>query len=378
MVVRKKVLWLIKGLNIGGAEKLLAMSLPFLDRDTFDYQVAYLFEDMRDLVPEFERQGIPIVCLNMKNTFDMRVIFKLVRLIQEREVDILHTHLPYSGIVGRIAAIIAGVKAIVSTEHSQIEMYHPITKLGSILTYPLNRANIAVSQAAARSIQKYTRIHPERIHLIYNGINFNDLKKIQTDPQLVKKSFGIERDSLVVGTVANIRPEKGYPYLVEAARLVLDQRPDVRFLFVGREKKPGELIRLEEQAKHLGIRDKIIFTGFRPDALQIIAAFDVFTLSSIWEAFAITILEAMALGKPVVATNVGGCPEAIDEGVNGFLVAPRHPEQLASRILYLLNDEVLRSRMGDEGRNKVINNFSVECVVRKVEQIYLSIVKDEA
>lgn len=378
MAGRRKVLWLIKGLGAGGAEKLLSMSLPYLDRDTFDYQVVYLFKNMIDLVPEFERQGIPVSCLNMGKAYDLRVVFKLFHLLRERKIDILHTHLPYTGIVGRPAAILAGVKAIVSTEHGLMESYHRLTRLGSVLTYPLNHATIAVSQAVARSILRCKTTRPETIHVVYNAIDLGDLKSIHTDPELVKKSLGIDGHGLVVGTVSHIRPEKGHQYLVEAARLVLEQRPEVRFVIVGRERKRKDLIRLEELAQHLGIRDRIIFTGFREDALQIMTTFDVFVLPSIWEAFGIVLLEAMSLGKPVVATHVDGIPEVIDEGVNGFLVAPRNPEQLALRILDLLSNDALRNRMGEEGRKKVRDGFGIERMVKEVEQVYLSVLKDEA
>jgi glycosyltransferase involved in cell wall biosynthesis len=374
---RWKVLWLIKELNKGGAENLLAMELPHLDRDNFDYQVVCLFNHTSNLLPEFERQGIPVSCLNMKKPYDFRVIFKLFRLLREREIDVLHTHLPYAGIVGRLAASLAGVKAIVSTEHGLTESHHPLTRLLNVLTLPLNHATIAVSQATARSILKYKITRPERIQVIYNGIDIGELNSIQTDTESIKKSLGIDEHSLVVGTVANIRPEKGLRYLVEAARLVLEQKPEVTFVIVGRETSKESLVRLQGLAKSLKIRDRIIFTGFRHDALQIMTTFDVFVLPSMWEAFALVIMEAMGLGKPIVATNVGGVPEAIDDGVNGFLVPPRDPKRLALRILELLNDDELRNRMGQKGRKKVLRMFGIEHMVQNVEQVYTTALKSK-
>jgi glycosyltransferase involved in cell wall biosynthesis len=378
MAGRRKVLWLIKGLFPGGAEKLLAMSLPYLDREAFDYQVVYLLKKMNDLAPEFEKHGIPVSCLNMEKAYDLRVIFKLAKLLRERKIDILHTHLPYAGIVGRPAAVLAGVKTIISTEHGLMGSYHPLTRLGSVLTYPLNNATIGVSQAVANSILKYKMTRPKSIHVVHNAIDIKDRNIIQTDPESVKKSLRIEGTGLIVGTVSHIRPEKGHQYLVEAARLVLDKRPEVRFVVVGRETTKNDLLRLEEQAQRLGIRDRIIFTGFRPDALQIMNTFDVFVLPSLWEAFGIVLLEAMNLGKPLVATNVDGIPEVIDDGVNGFMVPPRDPEKMAARILDLLNDDALRNRMGEQGRKKVRENFGIERMVKQVEQVYLSVLKDKA
>ena len=373
-MARRKVLWLIKGLSAGGAEKLLSMSLPYLDRNTFDYQVVYLMKGRTDLVAEFQQQGIPVSCLNMKKAYDLRVVFRLFRLLRERRIDILHIHSPYAGIVGRLAAILAGVKAIISTEHELVERHHPLTRLGSVLTYPINNATIAVSQAVARSLLRYKTTRPGTIHVVYNAIDLDALENVQTDPEMVKRSLGIDERRLVVGNVAHIRPQKGHQYLVEAARLVLDQWPEVSFVIVGRERKKDDLIRLEELAQHLGIRDRIIFTGFRQDTLQVMNAFDVFVLPSIWEAFGIVLLEAMGLRKPVVATHVDGIPEVINEGIDGFLVAPYDSKQLARRILDLLRDDALRNRMGQKGRQKVLDKFGIEQSVKAVEKIYLSVV----
>jgi glycosyltransferase involved in cell wall biosynthesis len=369
---RWKVLWLIKGLEMGGAEKMLTMSLPYLDRDTFDYQVVCLFNHSKDLLPEFERHGIPVSCLNIEKPYDIRVIFKLLRLLREQQIDILHTHLPYSGIVGRLGALLAGTKVIISTEHGLMESYHPLTRLGNILTLPLNHATIAVSQAAARSILRYKIIRPEKIQVIHNAIDVASLEHIHPDTESIKKSLGVNGQDLIVGTVSHIRPEKGHQYLLRAARLVLQQRTDVSFVIVGKKKSKEDLKRLEELARLLGIRDKIIFTGFREDALQIMKTFDIFVLPSVWEAFALVIMEAMASGKPIVTTNVGGIPEAIDDGVNGFLVAPRDPQQLAVKILYLLNDNALCNRMGKEGRKKALNKFDIKHMVKEVEQVYVT------
>jgi glycosyltransferase involved in cell wall biosynthesis len=373
MATRKKVLWLIKGLDAGGAEKLLAMSLPYLDRDNFDYQVAYLFKNMKDLVPEFERQGIPVVCLDMKNAYDPRVVFKLFQLLRQRKIDVLHTHLPYTSIIGRPAARLAGVKAIVSTEHGLIESYHPLTRLGSILTFPLNHATIAISQAVARSILKYRTTRPDTVRVVYNAIDLADLERTQTDPQSVKRSLGIAADDLVVGTVSHIRPEKGHRYLLEAARLVLDQCPNVTFVIVGREKRQEDMAGLLELVRRLKIQDRVIFTGFRRDVFQLISAFDVFVLPSLMEGFGIALLEAMASGKPVIGTNVGGIPEVIDDGRNGFLVEPRHPRQLAAKVLELLHDATLRDRMGQCGMQKVRDKFSIQKTVKAMEDIYSAV-----
>jgi glycosyltransferase involved in cell wall biosynthesis len=189
----------------------------------------------------------------------------------------------------------------------------------------------------------------------------------------MKESLGIPVHHQVVGTVANLRPMKGLSYLIEAARLVLDKHPDVTFVVVGRELVKGYLQELEQEAERLGIRERLLFTGFRQDALQVISAFDIFTLPSLWEGFGIVLLEAMALSKPLVGTNVGGIPEVIDDGRNGFLVEPRNPGQLAQKLLELLNNETMRHQMGQNSAITVREKFSIQETVKATEQVYVTV-----
>jgi glycosyltransferase involved in cell wall biosynthesis len=373
MADRRKVLWLIRGLGAGGAEKLLAMSLPYLNWKVFDYQVAYFLKSKSHSVPEFERAGVRVFCLNSESPFDFRVLFRLVRLLRKQEIEILHVFSPYAGIVGRLAARLAGVKAVVYTEHSTLENQNALGRLGNILTYPLNDATIGVSQAVLRSVLRWQLARRGTFQTIYNGIDLNALDTNRVNPDQVKKSLGINPRHRVVGNVAHLRPAKGHLYLLQAARLVLDQYPEVTFVVVGREKVKGYLRRLEEVAERLEIGDRVLFTGFRPDAIQITSAFDIFVLSSLWEGFGIVLLEAMALGKPVIGTRVGGIPEVIEDGVNGYLVEPRNPEQLAEKVVQLLGDEALRSQMGQQGMQRVRDRFSIRDTVKAVEDVYTSV-----
>jgi len=369
----RKVLWLIKGLGVGGAEKLLVMSLPYLNWKVFDYQLAFFLKSKSQLVPEFERAGVPVFCLNSESSLDFRVLFRLVRLLRKQEIDILHVFSPYAGIVGRLAARLAGVKAVVYTEHSTLENQNALGRVGNILTYPLNNATIGVSQAVLHSVLRWQLVRRGTFQTIHNGVDLNALDTNRVSPDQIKKSLGIDPQHRVVGNVANLRPAKGHMYLLQAARLVLNQYPEVTFVVVGRETVKGYLRQLEEVAERLDIRDRILFTGFRPDAIQITSAFDVFVLSSLWEGFGIVLLEAMALGKPVIGTRVGGIPEVIEDGVNGYLVEPRNPQQLADKTVQLLVDETRRSQMGHKGIQRVRDKFSIQNTVKAVEDVYASV-----
>ncbi|MFQ5873794.1 MAG: glycosyltransferase [Dehalococcoidia bacterium] len=373
MAPRRKVMWLIKGLGTGGAEKLLSSSLPYLDRKTFDYEVTYFLPQKNDLVSEFERAGIPVFCLNLTGPYDLMAVFRLTRFLRERKPDILHIHLPYSGVVGRIAGRFARVRGIVYTEHNVLGMYHPFTRLCNILTYRLHHATITVSGEVLRSLPGGPITDRRTLRTIHCGVDLSAYNAHGAHSDLAREALGIPPNRHVVGNVAHIRPEKGHRYLLEAAKRVLESCPQVTFVVVGREKVEGGVRHLEELAEHLGIRDRIIFAGFRPDATRVMAAFDVFVLSSLYEGLPVALLEAMALGKPAVATHVGGIPEVVDDRVNGFLVEPRNPEMLAEGIIKLLQDDGLRSRMSQMAMQKIQVKFAIQHMVAAVEQVYASV-----
>jgi glycosyltransferase involved in cell wall biosynthesis len=373
MAERRKVLWLIKCLGAGGAEKLLAMSLPYLNREQFNYQVAYFVKSNNYLVPEFERAGIPVICLDVDKPYDVRSVFRLARILRERQIDILHIHSPYWGAVARLVGRLVGVKTILSTEHHQLIGLHPIVKLVSVLTYPINDATIGVSQAVVSSLRRWRTVRKKRLYAIHNGIDLKAIHITCSDPALIKERLGIDKRNFLVLNVANIKPQKGHQYLLMTVPLLLKQCPNTTFVLVGTAENQEFLRQLENLADRLGVRENVIFAGFRPDVVDLISACDVFILPSLWEPFGIVLLEAMAVGKPVIGTRVGGIPEVIEDGVSGYLVEPGSPQQLAQKLLQLLWDESLRSQLGQKGMQRVRERFNIQEMVKKVEQVYLSI-----
>ncbi|MFC1932966.1 glycosyltransferase [Chloroflexota bacterium] len=370
---RVKILWLIKGLGSGGAERLLTTSIPYVDRNAFDYEVAYCLPHNNDLVPEFKSANIPVFCLDLKTSLDPRGPYRLFRLLRNRKPQILHIYLPYSGILGRVIGRLAGVRDIVYTECSVMEMYHPLTKLLNLLTYPLGRTTIAVSEEVQRSIMKHRIANRTELLVIPCGVDPNCGSTSGGHTDKTKEALGIPANHKVVGNVAHIRPEKGHEYLVRAAKIVLDRCPDVTFVIVGREYMNGEISRLEELAAGLGIRERVIFTGFRQDVFNIMRIFDLFVLSSLYEGLPLALLEAMFMGKPAVAPEVGGIPEVIKDGLTGFLVPPKNPEALAEKIIQILQDHVLHIKMSQNAYHVVQKRFSIQEMVRRVEQVYSTV-----
>jgi glycosyltransferase involved in cell wall biosynthesis len=204
------------------------------------------------------------------------------------------------------------------------------------------------------------------VRLIYNGV---DLERYEHQEPCctLRDEYGMEPGSQIVGVVARLEPEKGHPTLLEAWPRVLQRVPDAYLLLVGEGSKRTEL---EQLARELKVAHRVVFTGRRDDVPAVTAAFDVAVLPSYREAQGLTILEAMALSRPVVASNVGGIPEVIEDGVTGLLVPPHDPEALAAAIVRLLTDHPYADLIARAGHDLVHDRFCIELMVKEIEAIY--------
>ena len=368
MSTSTKVLWLITGLRVGGAEKLLAASVPYLDRDRFSYELCYLFPRAADLVGDFAGR-IPVFAAGQSRRWDARVVGRLAGLLRARHVDVLHAHLPYAGIVGRLAARLAGVRSVVYTEHSVPDRYHLATRIGNRVTYRANAAVIAVSDDIRRTVLREigSRRAP-RIETIPVGVDTSARPAV--DRAACRRALGVDADQPMVVNVARFSPPKAHDDLLRAARVVCAKRPETVFVLVG----GGPLeAQVRAQASALGLTPHVVFAGVRPDALDIVASADVFVMPSRWEGLPLAMLEAMSLGIPVVASRVGGIPEAIRDGQEGFLVPPGDADGVAARVLDLIDDADLRGRLGAAARRRAAD-FSVARMVERIEALYDEVV----
>jgi glycosyltransferase involved in cell wall biosynthesis len=368
---RKNVLWLIKGLGVGGAESLLLAGTPYLDRDRFSYSVAYFLPWKNALAEPLRATGVPVHCMGQGSPFDLRAIFSLTRLVKREKIDIIHAHLPYAGVTGRLVARLGGVKAVVYSEHNVWERYRRPTYWANRLTFRMNDAVIAVSREVERSIRRGMHVNGRpKIDTILNGVDVNALSRLGRDPAWLKSEFGIPDRHRTVVNVANFTPKKRHIDLLEAARAVKAQRADVSFVLVGQGPLEEEVRRM---SAGMGLDGTVVFTGFRPDARRIIASADLFVLSSQFEGLPVSMLEAMATGTPVVSTAVGGIPEVITDGANGLLVEPMAPGSLATVILDALDDDGLRERLSTRAREDARQQFDISRMVRATEDLYQSL-----
>ncbi len=295
----------------------------------------------------------------------------LLKLIKREKISLIHSNVGasresfYSGVAAKIMKIPFIYHARVIESAGFIDRI--LAKLSTII--------IVISEAVEK---KYRWLkNGDKLIKIYNGVDLKDFNP-ETSGEKIRNEFGINPNTIVVGTVGNLIPWKGHVYFLEAAREIIGVRSqisearEIKFLVVGEDisqnkKYREELIKLTE---NMGLAEKVIFTGFRRDISQVMAALDILVLPSVEEPFGRVIIEAMACGKPVVATKAGGAPEIVKDGETGFLVPMKNPHAIAEPVINLLNDKNKAKEMGIKGRKKVEDFFDIETNVKQTENLY--------
>ncbi len=357
---KPRILILIKGLGIGGAEKLISEGARFWDRDRFDYTVAYVLPWKNQLVGELEALGIDVELIGSDRGLTPSTLSRLRDLIRKGRIDLVHAHLPTMGIVARLASPVP----VVYTEHNMADSYRPLTRMANRLTYGRNRAAMAVSGAVAGSVSSWPG---PPVGVIPNGVAVHVEDEAAA---AAREELGLAPDAALVAHVGNIRPGKGHDVLIDAATILLRSRPDVTIVSIGGEKYPGDLARVQGRASEAGLGQSLRFLGRRTDALSFVAAADVFVNPSSVEGLPVAILEAMALSRPVVATAAGGVPGIVKDGETGLLVEPEDPEALADGIRRMLSDRDLANRLAGAARELVDKEYGLEPMVRATEEVY--------
>jgi glycosyltransferase involved in cell wall biosynthesis len=363
---RVRLLWLIKGLDPGGAELLLTLAARMRDRDRFRYEVAYTLPWRRALVGELEAAGVEVHCLDGGKEWDLGWTARLRRLLLARRYDVVHVHSPYVAGFARLVvrSLPRAVRPrVVSTEHTPWWGYVPPTRLLNAVTYRLDDAHLVVSRAVYESIPRWMR---SGVRIAPLGIHPDRLAREGHRRGEVREELGIGPEETLVGTVANLRPEKRYPVLLRAARQVIDRGLPARFVAVG---EGPSRAKIEAEHRHLALGDRFILAGYRRQPAGILAACDVFVLASAFEGLSLALLEAQALGLPVVASNVGGIPECVTDGVEGLLVPPDRPDRLARALAALIGDPERRAAMGRAARRRA-SGFDITRATRDVEDLY--------
>jgi glycosyltransferase involved in cell wall biosynthesis len=364
---------MVKGFGLGGVERLLSESIPHLHRERFDYEFAYFTPWKDDVVPAFVDAGLPIQCLDIRSDTSLNAVAKVRRLLRQGEYDLVHTHSP---LPSAIARVMASGAALVHTEHSLPGSRNRLTRLANRLTYPLCDVVISVSQIVEEAVASGWPT-PRSTKVIHGGIDQSALAAVtEAEVSEARASLNIPPGDLVVGNVAHLRSQKGHDTWLETARAVISEVPNTTFVVVGREKETGYQDMLERRTAELGISEKVLFTGFKPDPYPFLAAFDVFLMASEFEGFPIALVEAMALGRPVVATDVGGVAEALGSEGSGLLAPPGDVQSLATHVVDLLEDGARRRELGARAQARARTEFSITRMVELVERTYDELLSD--
>jgi glycosyltransferase involved in cell wall biosynthesis len=359
----RRILYIHGVAQIGGAERELLTWLKFLDRERFQPYVVCPGDG--PLATELENLQVPHASVSLpawRKLFHVFwrpvAIIQLIRVIRRWRIDVLHVNDYWWAPVGIIAGWLTGRPCFVHVRQ-EIEPR-------KVSQYWLNKGSVIVpvSQSIGNVIRS-AGVHQENIRVLLSGIplkvgkSFSPLTETLT---ILKK----EKGQPVIGTVANLFPRKGLEYLIEAVGHLKKSFPHIFLVIVGTGDDEYER-QLRTQVAHLDLTDHVLFAGFQDQPECFIAQFDVFVLPSLLEGLGIVLLEAMALGKPIVASRVGGIPEVVQHGKTGLLVKPADVEALCHGLLTLCHDPATCRQMGEEAKKRVVEYFSVE---RMLEQLY--------
>lgn len=363
---RRRILILIKGLGIGGAERLISEGSQFWDDDRFDYSVAYALPWKDQLVGDLLARDVPTHMIGSPRGVTPSFPIRLRRHLASIKPDLVHAHLPSMGIAARLLANCP----VVYTEHNLVGSYRPVTRIASRATYRRNAAVIAVSDAVAESVATWGA--PD-LRVIPNGV------VAMAHPDKVNEArseLGLENGAPLAVHVGNIRPGKGHDMLVDAAAILIEKHPDLTIVSIGVEKYPGDLARLEEKARALHIDHRLRFLGRRADALNFVAAADLFINPSTVEGLPLAVMEAMLLGVPVVATSAGGVPTLVHDGSTGLLVEPGDTEALASAASRVLSEPHSAKERSEEAKALIVAKHGLEAMVHATEDVYREVLGD--
>ncbi|MEW5975371.1 MAG: glycosyltransferase [Acidobacteriota bacterium] len=377
-----KVVFFSDARFLGGAEEYLKLLVPEIRGQ--DYQVRVVLtprSQVEPLAAFFRSDGIPVDFVETQSSSPLRNFWNPFRYFRRERPSIVHFNLnnTFGCFFPILAAYCCGVPFRLGTEHLAFELtsgkragIRTKKLVKKILTFCLHHT-VAVSQANKRMLVRDYRVDPLRIKLIRNGIDVETYKFSQPGRERIRREFGFDEDDVVVGTVARFSFQKGHQFTVEAMPRVLQQFPRARFLFVG---DGPERVRIQERISRMGLDSFAFFTGEREDVVDLLSAMDVFLLTSIFEGLPLSVLEAMSVGLPVIATRVSGTPEAVLHNLTGLLIPPGDSPAVQEALIQLLEDPEKRAWMGEQGQLEVRKHFSKPIMAQQVRDIYENFVAE--
>lgn len=363
---RPLVVHIIDELPPDGAERLLVDILRHRS-GRFAYRVVCLV-DGGPLVPEIEAQGVPVTVLGRRWRFDPVLLVRLARWLAEHRPVAVHTHLSSADLWGRFAAWLAGVPGVFCTIHNvytEKGITHRV--LDRILTRATRRV-VACSQEVADSLVRREHVPARRVLAIPNGIDLDRFANVR--PADLSELFGVRREVHYLAIVGRLHDQKGHRDILPVLARLKADGPPFHMLFIGDGERRAAI---EDDIARLGLERVVTITGYREDIPQLMAALDVVVMPSRWEGLPMALLEAMAMGRAVVASPVGGIPGVIEHQRNGLLVRRDDPDAWYRALVELMLSPGLRDSLGASARRTVHEHYSAAAVARRYENLYQTV-----
>lgn len=348
-----------------GVKRLFSWMIPRFDRAR--YNVSLVSLRRKDLSEEtLDALGIDIAYLE-RGKFDPLTLPALLKIVDAKRVDILHLHGYGATTFGRLAGAIRGIPTILH-EHANLTDTPWFQKVADKALEPWTDVAIAVSQSTADFVINARLIPARKTHVVYLGVPLEEFSRPRSDEEVrsARADLGIGPDTFAVGTITRLHDSKGNSYLVDAAAAVVRERPEARFFLVGEGPLLGDL---QAQAAALNLGDRFVFAGFRRDVAATLSAFDLSVFPSLWEGTPITAFEALAMGKPIVATDADGLLDILTDGHDAAIVPRRDASALAAKIVWAIDSPDERARLSANARQTGVQ-YDILAFVRKMERLY--------
>lgn len=371
---KKKILQLIDGLNIGGAEVLLVDLVRGIKGAGYEVSVGYsTYGPLEEKLLALE---VPCIHLQRLGRIDPLLFLRICQLVLREKPDVVHTHLFKSDLHGRLAARLCGVPVVISTSHNN-DVWARQFPFGYIygVTAKLTDRVIAVSDEVREYQIQYTSILPEKIIVIKNGVDVQRFAGQETSGKALRHELQIAADVPLIGIIGRLQPQKDHGNFLLAASQIRNKLPDARFLIVGDGPLREPLL---AQVQALGLEASIVFCGIRRDIPAVLAALDVLVIASKWEGLPVILLEGMAAGLPIVSTAVGGVPSVVADGIEALLVPPEDSAALATACLNILQNPTLAQSIANAGFLRVKEQFSLDAMIAKTLKLYEELLENDA
>jgi len=358
----------------GGGEQVFLNIARNIDREQYDPSVILLKKGW--LYDQLSQDNIKITIISSQRSWDLSFFYRLIKSCRQQNIDVIHSHFTGTNLYASLTGAILRIPVVATFHNELILPWWPCSysKIKHFLIRNFVSKTVLVAEFMKKDYINIAKYPSTKLMTIYNGIELSK-DKVDIDSTTLRKELGLCNDDLLVGHVANFRFPKGHRYLIKAAGKICKDLPKVKFLLIGEEGDGKIKKEIEALVAELGLKENIKLLGFREDVHKLLHLIDVFVLSSISEGLPLSVVEAMAASRPVVATDVGGLSEIVVPDQTGYLVEPGNAAALAEKILILLRNRDIREQMGKAGRKIAEEKFSLKTMINNYQNLYKQLIK---